>query len=92
MTVPGTPVPHPDQPRHGPSRLARGPIRIALVMDHPAQQFARALQLLADEPGLQMQVYYWSTPESSYDVGFARPVSWDIDLIGGYPARRPILA
>jgi len=64
-------------------------MRIVIVMDHPAQQFARALQLLADEPGLQMQVYYWSTPESSYDVGFARPVSWDIDLIGGYPCAAP---
>ncbi len=28
------------------------PIRIALVMDHPAQQFARALQLFAQSPGL----------------------------------------
>ena len=28
------------------------PIRIALVMDHPAQQFACALQFLAQSPGL----------------------------------------
>jgi len=62
---------------------------MALVIDHPAQQFARAFQLLADEPGLQVHVYYWSTPESSYDVGFAGPVSWDIDLLGGYPWAAP---
>jgi len=28
------------------------PIRIALVMGHPAQQLTCALQLLADSPGL----------------------------------------
>lgn len=65
--------------------MSRGAVRIALVIDHPAQQFARAFQLLAHEPGLQVQVYYWSTPERSYDVDFARPVSWDIDLLGEYP-------
>ena len=92
MTFPGTPVPHPDQPRHTDRRdaaVAHGPMRIVLVMDHPAQQFARALRLLADEPGLQVQVYYWSTPESSYDPGFARQVSWDIDLLEGYPWAAP---
>ena len=65
--------------------MTRRPLRIALVIDHPAQHFARALQLLADEPGLRVHVYYWSTPESGYDADFARPVPWDIDLLGGYP-------
>ena len=69
--------------------MTREALRIALVIDHPAQQFARAFQLLADEPDLQVHVYYWSTPESSYDAGFARPVSWDIDLLGGYPWAAP---
>ena len=62
-----------------------GPLRVALVIDHPAQHFARALQLLASEPGLQVHVYYGAVPEAGYDAGFARPVSWDIDLLGGYP-------
>ena len=65
--------------------MTRQAIRVVLVMDHPAQHFARALQLLADEPDLQVRVYYWSTPGSSYDAGFAQSVSWDIDLLGGYP-------
>ncbi len=64
-------------------------LRVALVIDHPAQQFARALQLLADEPDLDVHVYYWSTSETSYDAGFARRVSWDIDLLGGYPWKAP---
>lgn len=62
---------------------------IALIMDHPAQHFARALQLLASEPGLRAHVYYWSTPESSYDTEFAQPISWDVDLLGGYPWAAP---
>ena len=69
--------------------MTRQAIRVVLVMDHPAQHFARALQLLADEPGLRVRVCYWSTPGSSYDAGFARPVSWDIDLLGGYPWAAP---
>ena len=88
MTVPGTRVPHKGRLRRSDrvdAAMTRDALRLALVIDHPAQQFARALQLLADEPGLQLRVYYWSTPESSYDPGFARPVSWDIDLLGGYP-------
>ena len=74
---------------HHDAALTSRPLRIALVIDHPAQQFVRAFQLLAAEPGLQVQVYYWLTPESSYDVEFARPVSWDIDLLGGYPWEAP---
>jgi len=62
---------------------------IALVIDHPAQQFARAFQLLAAEPGLRVNVCYGSTPERGFDAGFARQVSWDIDLLEGYPWAAP---
>ena len=65
------------------------PIRVALVIDHPPQQFARALQLLAREPGVRLDVYYWSVAERFYDPGFERSVSWDIDLLGGYPWGAP---
>ena len=74
---------------HRDAVMTRQAIRIVLIIDHPAQQFARALQLLAAEPGLQVHVCYWSTPERSYDAGFARAVSWDIDLLGGYPWAAP---
>ena len=76
MTVPGARVPCQGRLRRSDrhdAAVTRGALRIALIIDHPAQHFARAFQLLADEPGLQVHVYYWSTPESSYDVGFARP-------------------
>jgi glycosyltransferase involved in cell wall biosynthesis len=55
--------------------MSREALHIALVIDHPAQHFARAFQLLADEPDVRVHVCYWSTPESSYDAGFARPLS-----------------
>ena len=86
MTDPRTRIAHPDRRD---AAMTREALRIALVIDHPAQQFARAFQLLADEPGLRVHVYYWSTPESSYDPEFARQVSWDIDLLGGYPWATP---
>jgi glycosyltransferase involved in cell wall biosynthesis len=65
--------------------MIHGKLGIALVLDHPAQHFVRAFQCLAAEPGLRLHVCYGSTPQRSYDVGFARPVSWDIDLLEGYP-------
>lgn len=67
----------------------RVPLHVALVIDHPAQHFARAFQLLADEPSLRTHVYYGSVPENCYDADFARSVSWDIDLLGGYPWTAP---
>ena len=86
MTPPDRQEPHPGRRD---AATTRGAIRIALVIDHPAQHFARALQLLAEDPALRLHVYYWSTPENGYDAGFARPVSWDIDLLRGYPWGAP---
>jgi glycosyltransferase involved in cell wall biosynthesis len=58
-------------------------------MDHPAQQFARALRALSDEPGMRLRVYYWSVADRVHDAGFDRSVSWDIDLLGGYNWEAP---
>jgi glycosyltransferase involved in cell wall biosynthesis len=65
------------------------PIRVALVMDHPAQQFTRGLQILSAEPGIEVVVYYWSVAKTFHDVGFDRTVAWDVDLLGGYPWAAP---
>jgi glycosyltransferase involved in cell wall biosynthesis len=70
--------------------VTRTELSIALVLDHPAQQFVRGFQLLGAEPGLRVHVYYGSAPERSFDAGFARTVSWDIDLLGGYPWSAPL--
>jgi glycosyltransferase involved in cell wall biosynthesis len=58
-------------------------------MDHPAQQFAHAFQLLAAERGVRLEVYYWSVAERFYDTDFKRSISWDIDLLDGYPWTAP---
>lgn len=60
------------------------PIRVALIMEHPAQQFTRGLQLLSTEAAVQLQVYYWSAAKSLDDPGFGRTVTWDVDLLDGY--------
>jgi len=65
------------------------PVHIALVLDHPAQHFTRAFQLLAAEPGVRLDVYYWELAEHFYDVDFQRSVSWDVDLLSGYPWAAP---
>jgi glycosyltransferase involved in cell wall biosynthesis len=60
-------------------------VRAAVVLDHPAQQFVRAFQLLAAQPGLVTRVYYRETGEEGLpDPGFGRHVKWDIDLLAGY--------
>jgi glycosyltransferase involved in cell wall biosynthesis len=65
------------------------PIRVALVMDHPAQQFTRGLQLLSADPALEVLVYYWWVTKTFHDTGFNRTVSWDVDLLGGYAWAAP---
>jgi hypothetical protein len=59
VTVPDTRVPYQGRLRRSDRRdaaVTRDTLRIALVIDHLAQQFARGLQLLADEPGLRVPV------------------------------------
>jgi len=65
------------------------PVRAAIVMGHPAQQFTRGLQLLSDEQEIELHVYYRSTARSFKDPGFNREVSWDVDLLGGYDWSAP---
>jgi glycosyltransferase involved in cell wall biosynthesis len=61
------------------------PVRVAVVVDHPAQYFAPAFRLLAADPRLRTRVYYWDhAADGAYDPGFARHIRWDTDLHGGY--------
>jgi glycosyltransferase involved in cell wall biosynthesis len=69
--------------------MTREPVRVALVMDHPAQHFALGLQLLADEPDVRVHVYYWSVARQVNDADFDRSISWDMDLLGGYTSEAP---
>jgi glycosyltransferase involved in cell wall biosynthesis len=66
-----------------------GTIKVALAMDHPAQQFARAFEALNAQPDMDVRVLYWSAPRQAYDVGFGRPVAWDVELLNGYEWSSP---
>jgi glycosyltransferase involved in cell wall biosynthesis len=76
-------------PRSREAAVTRQPIRVVIVMDHPAQQFTRGLQLLAADADIDMLVYYGSVAKHFHDRGFGREVSWDVDLLAGYDAVRP---
>ena len=65
-------------------------LNVVIVIDHPAQQFARAFQLLFPTAGNPAKCLLLVGSGRFYDLGFKRSVSWDIDLLGGYSwARRP---
>ena len=64
--------------------MTRSPVRALLLIDHPAQHFTRGLQALAREAGVDVRVLYRTVPDGSYDGGFGRVVSWDVDLLSGY--------
>jgi glycosyltransferase involved in cell wall biosynthesis len=59
-------------------------INVALVIDHPAQQFTRGLQLLAEEADARVKVLYWKAPQEAHDAEFDRSIAWDVDLLKGY--------
>jgi glycosyltransferase involved in cell wall biosynthesis len=71
-------------PRGHEAPVTQQPVRLAVVMDHPAQQFTRGLQLLDADPDVDARVYYWSVAQRYHDGGFGREIAWDVDLLGGY--------
>ncbi|MGH3401404.1 MAG: glycosyltransferase family 4 protein [Streptosporangiaceae bacterium] len=40
--------------------------------------------MLSAEPGLELQVCYWSATRRVSDPGFGREVCWDVNLLSGY--------
>lgn len=60
--------------------------RLAIVITHPIQYYAPLFQLLAQQPELQLRVFYtWSQAQKEkFDIGFKRMVEWDIPLLEGY--------
>jgi len=66
---------------------ARRPIRVAVVNTHPIQYFAPLYAHLNRDPELEVTALYCCdfSLGAGLDPGFRRPVSWDIDLLHGYP-------
>ncbi|MGO8718276.1 MAG: glycosyltransferase family 4 protein [Acidobacteriaceae bacterium] len=61
-------------------------LRIAYLLSHPIQYQSPLLRLLAQQPGLDLTVFYTSdfSLRSYRDQGFGVPVEWDVPLLGGY--------
>ena len=60
--------------------------RLAYVVSHPIQYQEPLLRRLANEPGLDLTVYYSSdfSVRAYRDRGFGREVQWDMPLLQGY--------
>jgi glycosyltransferase involved in cell wall biosynthesis len=62
--------------------------RLAVLQSHPIQYFAPLFRRLAQEPKIDLTVYYCSRMglEEYADVGFGQRLSWDTPLLEGYHA------
>lgn len=62
------------------------PYRVAFLASHPAQYQAPLLARIAADPGIDLTAFFCSnhSTHSFVDRGFARVVTWDVPLLGGY--------
>lgn len=60
--------------------------RLAVLNTHPIQYFAPLYRRLAQEPDIDLTVYYCSNigAETYVDPGFGQELKWDIPLLDGY--------
>lgn len=61
--------------------------RIAIISTHPIQYYAPLFALMAEQPGLEIMVFYtWgeSCLGEKYDPDFGKLIEWDIPLLKGY--------
>ncbi|ABK44920.1 glycosyl transferase, group 1 [Magnetococcus marinus MC-1] len=63
-------------------------IRLAIITSHPIQYNAPFFQCLAQQPGLQLRVFYsWVGTAGQNDPEFGHPIQWDLPLLEGYDFR-----
>lgn len=74
--------------RHGRHRRVRydaGPVRLALLASAPVYYHTPLYRRLAADPRLDFTAIFASTAGvRRSDVGFGKPVAWDVDLLNGY--------
>ncbi|TQI71939.1 glycosyltransferase involved in cell wall biosynthesis [Gramella sp. Hel_I_59] len=60
--------------------------RLAVVITHPIQYYAPMFRLLAEEPDIEVKVFYtWSqAKEKVKDKTFGKDIQWDIPLLNDY--------
>lgn len=61
-------------------------LRVAYLLSHPIQYQSPLLRLLAQQPGLDLTVFYTSdfSLREYHDKGFNRDIHWDVPLLAGY--------
>ena len=76
-----TSQPEPPYPRAGRR------VRLAYLVSHPIQYQAPLLRRIAQEPDIDLTVFFGSdfSVRGYKDTGFAVGVKWDIPLLDGYP-------
>ena len=58
---------------------------LAILSTHPIQYNAPLFRMIADEPNMELKVFYSKvTEEVHFDKDFGQEVSWDIPLTEGY--------
>lgn len=62
---------------------------LVVIASHPIQYYAPWFRYIHQNTDLQLEIIYlWNTIENAYhDREFGRSVSWDVDLLSGYPSR-----
>jgi glycosyltransferase involved in cell wall biosynthesis len=62
------------------------PVRLAYVVSHPIQYQVPLLRRIAQEPGIELTVFYGSgfSVKGYKDDGFLVDVKWDLPLLDGY--------
>ena len=68
------------------SARATSGARLAVIATHPIQYYAPWFRHLANEPGVQLRVFYlWDFGVAAHrDPGFGREITWDVSLLDGY--------
>ena len=66
----------------------RKPFRVAVLNSHPIQYFAPLYAYLNRDQALEVTALYCSdiSLRGGMDPGFGQAVTWDVDLLAGYPS------
>ena len=61
-------------------------VRLAYLVTHPIQYQAPFLRRLAEEPGIDLTVFFCSdvSLQKFYDSEFGKEIAWDVPLVAGY--------
>lgn len=62
------------------------PYRVAIIASHPIQHFVPFYRALANEPGVELHVFYMSdfSVRGYFDPLMKTRISWEMDLLSGY--------